>query len=64
VLGIAWKAEPADCAHCVVSDESEMVLVDEEKAWSYRRFAPWARGGSPGPELRTGPTGRESGAQG
>jgi Mg2+-importing ATPase len=27
VLGIAWKAEPADCMRCVVHDESELVFA-------------------------------------
>ena len=27
VLGIAWKAEPADCARCAIGDESELVFA-------------------------------------
>ena len=27
VLGIAWKAEPADCMHCRISDETELVFA-------------------------------------
>jgi Mg2+-importing ATPase len=27
VLGIAWKAEPADCMHCAITDETELVFA-------------------------------------
>src|SRR5947209_1388183 len=27
VLGIAWKAEPADCMHCAIGDEAELVFA-------------------------------------
>ncbi len=27
VLGIAWKAEPADCVRCAISDEAELVFA-------------------------------------
>ncbi len=27
VLGIAWKAEPADCVHCAITDEAELVFA-------------------------------------
>ena len=27
VLGIAWKTEPADCMHCAITDETELVFA-------------------------------------